>query len=259
MSTPEITALPATEPTGLPGLPPIDVNEYGGKKDGQRQVLNRRLFMQLLVFDVPTDESPEHVAQATGEILRGQQIASVLYADTSSPRGLGLLTWSESPDHFVTHVRPLFAKDPLRSVEIRRDFSMLGRTYSTGHEPDLEFVLLRRPIANVLQPESPWHIWYPLRRLGTYAQVEPKDQSHIMREHAAIGFAYGKQELAHDVRLACHGLDSSDNDFVIGLVGHALHPLSHLVQTMRKTKQTSEFIAHMGPFFVGHVLQRVGT
>jgi chlorite dismutase len=33
-----------------------------------------------------------------------------------------------------------------------------------------------------------------------------------------------------------------------------LHPLSHIVQTMRKTKQTSEFIQSLGPFFVGHAV-----
>ena len=60
----------------------------------------------------------------------------------------------------------------------------------------------------------------------------------------------------HDIRLACHGIDADDNEFVIGLVGKELHPLSHLVQTMRKTRQTSEFIAKMGPFFVGHVAHR---
>jgi chlorite dismutase len=42
--------------------------------------------------------------------------------------------------------------------------------------------------------------------------------------------AYGAQELAHDVRLACHGLDAGDNEFVIGLVGRELHPLSHREQ-----------------------------
>ena len=45
-------------------------------------------------------------------------------------------------------------------------------------------------------------------------------------------------------------------EFVIGLVGKELHPLSHLVQTMRKTRQTAEFIAKMGPFFVGRVVGR---
>ena len=79
----------------------------------------------------------------------------------------------------------------------------------------------------------------------------------MMREHGQIGHAYGQAGLAGDVRLACHGLDAKDNEFVIGLVGKALHPLSHLIQAMRKTKQTSEYIVQMGPFFVGYVLARV--
>ena len=59
------------------------------------------------------------------------------------------------------------------------------------------------------------------------------------------------------MRLACHGLDANDNDFVIGLLGHSLHPLSHVVQHMRKTVQTSQYIEKMGPFFVGRVAHRV--
>ena len=71
-----------------------------------------------------------------------------------------------------------------------------------------------------------------------------------------IGRAYGQQELAHDIRLACHGLDANDNEFVIGLIGKELHPLSHVVQSMRKTRQTAEFIQQMGPFVVGHAALR---
>jgi len=37
-------------------------------------------------------------------------------------------------------------------------------------------------------------------------------------------------------------------------VGRALHPLSHLVQAMRRTIQTSEYIEKLGPFFVGHAI-----
>jgi chlorite dismutase len=133
---------------------------------------------------------------------------------------------------------------------------MLGRSYSTGHEPDLAYGLLQRPIDNVQNEEWGWHVWYPLRRKGAFAKLEPIDQSHILREHAALGMAYGQKELAHDIRLACHGIDGADNEFVIGLVGKTLHPLSHLVQAMRKTRQTSEFIEKMGPFFVGRVLHR---
>jgi chlorite dismutase len=58
------------------------------------------------------------------------------------------------------------------------------------------------------------------------------------------------------VRLACHGLDANDNEFVIGLIGKALHPLSHVVQAMRSTRQTAEFIEQMGPFFVGRAVFR---
>jgi hypothetical protein len=238
------------------GLPTIDVNEYGGKRDGVRQTMNRRLFMQLLVFDAPTGISTDLVAQYTIAALKARRIPGVVYADTMTPRGIGLLTWGEDPARFVREVRPLFSMDALCSVEIRPDWAMIGRTYATGHEPDLEHSLLKRAIENVTNETYPWHIWYPLRRNGAFARLAPHDQGQILREHAQIGMAYGQQELAHDVRLASHGLDARDNEFVIGLVGHDLHPLSHLVQTMRKTRQTSEFISQMGPFFVGHVLGR---
>jgi chlorite dismutase len=245
-----------SDETKAPGLPTIDVNEYGGKKDGTKQSMNRRLFMQLLVFAVPADRNADDLARALGQELDQRKIPGVVYADTQDPRGLGLLTWSDDPAHFVAAVRPLFATELLRPVTLRPEMAMIGRTYGTGHEPDLSFVLLERPVKNVLNEAYGWHVWYPLRRTGEFARLEPIDQSHILREHAQIGMAYGAQELAHDIRLACHGLDAKDNEFVIGLVGRDLHPLSHLVQAMRKTRQTSEFIAQMGPFFIGRVLWR---
>lgn len=237
------------------GLPTIDVNEYGGKKDGVKQAMNRRLFMQLLVARAK-EGSGDVAAQRLLELLVAKRIPGVVYADTVDPRSFGLLTWSEDPAHFVRAVRPLFAEGALASVRLRDDFAMIGRTYGTGHEPDLEWTLLRRPVENVSNEAYRWHVWYPLRRKGSFARLEPIDQSHILREHAALGIAYGQQELAHDIRLACHGIDAGDNEFVIGLVGRDLHPLSHLVQAMRKTRQTSEFIEKMGPFFVGYVFGR---
>ncbi len=250
-------------PVEAKGLPPIDVNEYGGKKDGVRQQMNRRLFMQLLVFrtppgGAPVSGGPKSAPDAIGaellSILRERKIPGVVYADAMDPRSLALLSWSEDPARFVRDVRPLFAESLLSSVELRSDFCMLGRSYATGHEPELEWTLLQRPIENVTNEKYRWHVWYPLRRKGTFSKLEPIDQSHILREHAALGIAYGQAELAHDVRLACHGIDAGDNEFVIGLVSDQLHPLSHLVQAMRKTRQTSEFIEKMGPFFVGYVL-----
>jgi len=237
-----------------PGLPQIDVNEYGGKRGDSRQAMNRRLFMQLVVF-----EADEDLTGRAAQVARERRVPSVIYADASNPRGVGLLTWSEDPAHFVSAVRPMFHAPELRGARLRQEFAMLGRTYSTGYEPDLEHWLLRRPVENVMAEGQDWHVWYPLRRTGAFAKVEQQEQNLIMREHAQIGMAYGHQELAHDVRLACHGLDQADNEFVIGLVGKELHPLSHIVQAMRKTRQTSEFIEKMGPFFVGHVEHRISV
>jgi Chlorite dismutase len=248
---------PSTQESAtVPGLPVIDVYEYGGKKDGERQKLNRRMFMQLLVFDVPVGSSADAFANALLESLRAAKVSGVVYADTNAMRGVGLLTFGEDPAHFVDKVRPLFQTGVLAQATERRDFSMIGRTYSLGYEPDLEHVLLRRSPDNAMNPEYGWHVWYPLRRVGAFAKLEPQDQSSILREHGTIGHAYGSQNLAHDIRLACHGLDAGDNEFVIGLVSHSLHPLSHLVQSMRKTRQTAEFIEKMGPFFVGRVIGR---
>jgi chlorite dismutase len=90
--------------------------------------------------------------------------------------------------------------------------------------------------------------------VGAFARLSPQEQRAVLSEHGMLGRAYGDADLAHDIRLACHGLDTNDNDFVIGLVGRDLHPLSHLIQAMRRTTQTSQYIERLGPFFVGHAL-----
>lgn len=128
---------------------------------------------------------------------------------------------------------------------------MLGRTYAIGYEPDLEQVLLKRPVTRVTDTSLPWVIWYPVRRSGAFESLSSDEQRTILMEHGGIGRAYGKAGLVHDIRLACFGLDKNDNDFVIGLLGHELHPLSAIVERMRKTKQTSQYLTNLGPFFVG--------
>lgn len=238
------------------GLPVIDVFEYGGKKDGERQAMNRRLFMQLLVFGVHDTDSPLGLSSLLAEALRQKRVSGVVYDDVNDPTGVGLLTWSEDPAHFVRDVRPVVGALG-RGLRMRPEMTMLGRTYATGHEPQLAWTLLERPIENVTNAAHDWAVWYPLRRSGAFSRLDPQEQGAMLREHAQIGMAYGQADLAHDVRLACHGLDANDNDFVIGLLGKELHPLSHVVQSMRKTVQTSQHIEKMGPFFVGHVAQRV--
>ncbi len=237
-----------------PHAPPseaLDLRERGAPIDGEPQRLGRRLFFLLQVFDVAATDSPTSALSALSEHLEQRRIESVLYADVHSPRGFGLLTWSEDPEHFVRAVRPLLDHGPLHSVQPRDGWSMLGRTYSSGYERDLEHWLLERPRDTVLHDEWGWAIWYPLKRKGAFNRLDPKEQGAILREHGTIGRRYGTQDLAHDVRLACQGLDPNDNDFVIGLVGKDLFPLSHVVQSMRRTDQTANWMEQMGPFFVG--------
>jgi hypothetical protein len=233
-----------------PGPEHVNIEERGSDPSGAPISMNRRLFMQLLAFDC---DDPSKVIPLLGGALREQKVPSVIYEDVQHPHGLALLTFSEEPLDFVTRVRPLLGGGSLRP---RPELSMLGRTYSTGFEQDLEFWLLRRPRETVLNEAWPWAIWYPLRRVGPFERLDPKERGQIMREHGGIGRAYGAQDLAHDVRLACHGLDQADNDFVIGLIGKELHPLSHVVQAMRQTRQTAEFMDKMGPFFVGRAVFR---
>jgi len=174
----------------------------------------------------------------------------VLYEDLNDPTGIGLLTFDEDPGYFLSTVRPLVG-EAFSGLRFREEFTMLGRTYSMGYEADLEEALITRPKARLCSPELPWAVWYPLRRSGSFETLPENDKRAVLSEHGAIGHAFGKAGVAHDVRLACHGLSKDDNDFVIGLLGANLHPLSAVVQRMRKTRQTSTYLARLGPFFVG--------
>jgi Chlorite dismutase len=224
--------------------PGVDVREKGANQ----QVSDRRLFMQLQVWSGCSDSKPLVTAVERG------RIEGVLYHDLNDAAGVGLLALHDDPAFFATSLREVLQREPFGSLRHRPELTMLGRTYASGFEPDLEDWLLARPRRTVLNPAWPWGIWYPLRRSGAFARLSPQEQGAILREHGVQGRAYGDADLAHDVRLACHGLDTHDNDFVIGLVGRELHPLSHLVQAMRRTAQTSQYLASLGPFFVGHVL-----
>ncbi|MEZ4224913.1 MAG: chlorite dismutase family protein [Polyangiaceae bacterium] len=226
-----------------------DVMEHGAERDGKPQEMNNRLFMQLLAFE---SDAPELSIQQIGAALDEAGARAVIYQDVNHAQGLAVLSFSDEPADFVKRTRAGISK--VSGLRARPELSMLGRTYSTGYEPDLEYWLLRRPAETVKNADWPWAVWYPLRRSGAFEKLEPRERGGILREHATIGKAYGHADLAHDIRLACHGLDANDNEFVIGLVGKELHPLSHVVQSMRGTRQTSEFIVQMGPFFVGYAV-----
>jgi chlorite dismutase len=224
-----------------------DVAEHGRSADGERTSLDRRLFMQLQAFGGATD---------TGRLVSALEdagVEGVVYEDLNDPTGVALLTLSETPDTFVTELRGFLQSPPFADLTPKPELTMLGRTYAIGYEQDLVATLVERPRGRVLDPALRWAIWYPLRRAGSFEQLSRKEQNAVLMEHGGVGMAFGRAGLGYDIRLACHGLDKLDNDFVVGLLGPELHPLSIIVQRMRKTRQTSLHIERLGPFFVGRV------
>ena len=204
--------------------------------------------MQLLAFGGCTDIRP------LADALAGTGMTAVLYEDVNDPRGIALLIVGQDPAVFLDRGRPLLNAPPFASLIQKPEYTMLGRTYAIGYEPDLKETLLDRPQRTVLNPAWNWAVWYPLRRSGRFAQLPADEQRVILSEHGAIGMSFGAADYAHDIRLACHGLDKDDNDFVVGLIGRELYPLSKIVQEMRKTQQTALYLERLGPFFVGRVV-----
>ena len=225
----------------------VDLSEKG-KLNGETISMDKRLFIQLLVFTGVHDTAP------LIEALEAADVDGVLYADLNDPYGVGLLTYSIDPNYFVEDIRSLLNTEPFTNLTPRPDMTMLGRTYTIGYESDLQRTLIDRPIERMTKPEWPWAVWYPLRRSGQFEQLPAAEQRVILMEHGGIGRAYGEADYAHDVRLACHGLGTEDNDFIAGLVGKDLYPLSQIVQRMRKTKQTSQYLEKLGPFFIGKAI-----
>ncbi len=232
----------------LPTSEGLDLSEQARTAAGQILRLDRRLFMQLYAFGRCRDP------HALVESLRQQPFGSVLYLDVNDPQGVALLTFSEDADFFVTGLRAYLNQPPFVDLDPKPEYTMFGRTYALGNEDDLERALIIRPREKVCHANWPWAIWYPLRRAGSFEQLSPQEQRVILMEHGGIGHAYGRAGYGTDIRLACHGLDKHDNDFVVALLGPQLYPLSSLVQRMRKTQQTSRYLQRLGPFFVGKAI-----
>jgi chlorite dismutase len=222
---------------------PLDLAEKG-----RGAALDRRLFMKFTAFGGCGD------TEAASAALEEDGVDGALYADANDPQGIGVLVAAEDPDYFVTTLRALFNRKPFADYRHKPEYDMLGRTYSIGYEADLVDTLFTKPRSKILNPAHRWAVWYPLQRAKKFETLPPDHQRRIFAEHASLGKRYGAGGHANDVRLACHGLDKNDNDFIIGLLGPNLHPLSAVVQEMRRTEQTSQYLDSLGPFFVGRVV-----
>jgi len=229
-------------------LEPPDISEKGGLRGGQPQRSDERLFMQLFVYTACED------VRAVVQAVAAAPVDAVVYEDLHDPRGIAILTLARDPSTFLDVVRPLLAEGPAARLQMKPELTMFGRTYALGYEPDLRSTLIDRPRRTVLNPAWRWAVWYPLRRSGQFEQLPADQQRTILAEHGEIGMRFGAADFVHDIRLACHGLDRDDNDFVIALTGKELYPLSAIVQVMRKTQQTSLYLEKLGPFFVGRAV-----
>lgn len=235
-------------PESLHSSEPLDILEVGASTpDGDPQTSSKRLFLQLHAF------TGTHQPEALIDALDASGLEAILYHDLNDPTGVGVLLIATDPADLVSEERRLLGSQPFSELQRKPELTMIGRTYSTGREPNLEDWLLVKPRRNVLNPKLRWAVWYPLRRKPEFYLLAPPDQGKILAEHGMMGRTYAEAGYANDIRLACFGLDQHDNEFVIGLVGPELYPLSRLVQDMRKTQQTAKYIDSLGPFFVGHV------
>ncbi len=238
MSTEDVRNAAGGEPA------PLDLAERGMRK-GQPISLDRRLFMKFTAFAGCPDPAVLRPA------LEALGAPCALYADANDPRGVGVMVAAEDPELFVTTLRRTFNEPPFDELAHKPELDMLGRSYSIGYESDLEDTLLIKPRQKLLNPAHKWAVWYPLQRSKRFQTLPADHQRRILAEHGSLAKRYGAGGHAVDVRLACHGLDKNDNDFIVGLLGPRLHPLSAVVQEMRKTEQTSQYLDSLGPFFVG--------
>ena len=235
----------ATPESAEPG--PLELAEKG-RRGGKEISLDRRLYMKFTAFGRCPDP------HAAIKALEEEGVVGALYLDANDPQGIGLMVAAEDPDYFVTRLRTLLNHRPFADFTHKAEFDMLGRTYSIGYESDLEDTLFTKPRTKLLNPDHHWAVWYPLQRAKKFQTLPADHQRRILAEHGTLAKRYGAGGHAADVRLACHGLDKNDNDFIVGLLGPRLHPLSAVVQEMRKTEQTSQYLDSLGPFFIGRVV-----
>ena len=242
-----------TEKKKPPRPEPVDLREVGAPINGKPQVSDQRLFFQLHIF-----KGSLHPDMINNVSILEKTLATIFYDDLNNPAGFGVLFVADDPALLIQQSYSLGATLQDWGISYHPKMTMIGRTYSSGREPNLEEGLLNKPLQNVLNPDFPWAIWYPLRRKPEFYRLETRERGRILGEHAMLGRSYAAGGYASDIRLACFGLDTNDNEFVIGLVGPELYPLSRLVQDMRQTEQTTKYIESLGPFFVGKVRRRFG-
>ena len=125
-----------------------DLSDKGGLKGGEPQRSDDRLFMQLLAFGQCSN------SMAALNDLQELSIEAIVYEDLNDPQGIAVLALSRDPNAFVDSLRPALRHGAFASMTLKPEFTMFGRTYSLGYEPDLHETLIERPRRTVLNPEK---------------------------------------------------------------------------------------------------------
>lgn len=241
----------------MPHMKPPCLEEKGMiKSDGTREQMNERLYVQLRVLDFTSAQGREEGLMAAEAALKRSALQFVVYKDVCSSTALGVLCWTKDPHQLATEFNDLICSlicvhDGVIAAEERSGWSMFGRTYSAGHEISLKDALFDRPIRHIKDSNCQYAVWYPMRRKATFYTQPPEDRCSMLLSHAAIGKSYSDIGAVHDVRLKCFGMDPHDNEFVIGLVSSNINSISRVVEDMRATRHTAEFVESLGPFFTG--------
>src|SRR5258706_464535 len=125
--------------TGRGRIQPPDLSEKGGARDGEPQRSDDRLFVQLLAFGDCAD------AQAVAAHVERAGVDGAVYEDVNYPRGLAILSLARTPELLVERVRPALNTGPCAGLRLKPEYTMLGRPYALGYEPDLQATLIDLP------------------------------------------------------------------------------------------------------------------
>ncbi len=227
-----------------------DLRDKGLPMDGVPQAADHRLYVQLLAY---TDCNAALTAAAV-EAVKSSGLDAVVYANANDPVGIAVLILTAEPEDLTGKVRSVLGGEPFDRMTPQPELTMLGRTYGFGGEPKLDYWLLQRPVEYATRTDWPWAVWYPLRRNGAFNLLPRGRQMEILKEHRTIGMRFGASSYAGDIRLASFGMDRNDNEFVLGIMGPRLDWLSKLIEQMRSTTMTSQYMESLGPFFIGRAI-----
>jgi len=146
----------------------------------------------------------------------------------------------QDPAIFLDRGRPLLNATPFASLIQKPEYTMLGRTYSIGYEPDLKETLLDRPQRTVLNPAWNWAVWYPLRRSGRFAQL-PADEQRLLGAPRALRRARALRHRAGRARRSLH-VPGRNAARTVGASGNGLS-LASLAPWPRNTKSCARTAA----------------